>query len=329
MKKLKDIDLTTPVNTTTGDFVQTVDLTTPAKRLNHLAQNGLGHIVNTNGVVTISPYPVMVTPEMATAFIEHNTANRSMSKNNMFNIKGCLMRGKWRLTSDALTFDFDGVLTNGQTRLNAIIESGVAASLIVGFGIEQSEEMDTGAKRSAWDVIYMKNLGDGITQDKKIVGTVRAMLRRHIRGNGAPTNEETIEAYLAWQPYLIDMAPMITSYHVGDVWVNAALVAAYMNGVSLADIEEFKREYVAENSKAPEHQIILDLRMQNRIQSGGGTDENHAAKYRSTQYALNEFINRTGATAVPFGLKRHIWDYDTLWLNEDENGNQVHKRYHA
>lgn len=305
-----------------------VDLSTPAKRLMHLSRHGLAHIVNTNNVTSISPHPITVTPEMANAFIQHNTTNRDMNTSNKNKIKACLLRGCWDLTADALTFDFDGVLTNGQNRLRAIIESGVAATLIVGFGIKQSREMDTGTKRTAWDVIRMSNLGDAVTQNKKIVGTVRAMLRRHIRGGGSATNSETIEAYEKWQQYLIPIAPIITSYRTGDVWVNAALVAAYMNGISLADIEEFKREYAAESSQAPQHKIILDLRMQNRIQCGGG-DTNYTAKYRSTQFALNEFVNRTGCTTVPFGLTSDIWDYSTLWLNEDKNNNTVNNRYFA
>lgn len=338
MKKLKVVtqqdldeavkDIPAKLAAGTKVYVPTVDLSTPAKKLAHLKQYGLGHIVNTNNIVSISPYPILVTPEMAQAFLQHNDANRQMQENNKERLRASLLRGMWELTIDGISFDFDGTLTNGQTRLEAISKSGVAAYLVVGFGFKQAKEMDTGAKRTAWDVIHMMNIGKAPAQDKKIVGTVRAMLRRHIRGGGSATNAEIIEAYEEWMPYLVDMSSIICSHRVGDVWMNAALVAAYMNGVPLADIEEFKREYAAENSQAPEHKIILDLRMQNRINMGGGSDENYVAKYRGTQYALQQFVNRTGQTTVPFGLTQDIWEYDTLFLNKDKDGNVIQKRYY-
>ena len=99
------------------------------------------NIRNLSGVVRI-------TPALASAMLETNTRNRKI-KNSVVDRYVRLMReGEWGITNDAITFDKNGVLTNGQHRLEAVVRSGVTIDALVFQNIGQSVYMDRGTTRT-------------------------------------------------------------------------------------------------------------------------------------------------------------------------------------
>lgn len=297
-------------------IIPTVNLDTPQDRLAYLASCG----------VTTDLQWLDIDSIIADKMIQLNLKNRPRKDENIKIFTRAMEKGEWRTSPDMITFDSEGILTNGQNRLEAIIASGTVQRFAVALNIEAFADMDTGAKRSAYDLICMTNRGHATTQNRKVVGCVQAMVRRKLKRGYKATNQEIVDVYDAWQPHLIQMASVLDT-RIGDVSMNCALMAAYLNGVPYYYIDEFKIEYIKDNSTVPSHAPILALRDFCRNLQGQGTDQLMSTKYNATQWALQEFINGTGATQVPYGITGSIWEYDVTFLNKAPNGTSVTARY--
>ena len=76
---------------------------------------------------------IYVTPEMASQWLRSNTANRKPSQAAVKRWAEIMKAHSWKLCSDAIAFDVNGVLINGQYRLMAVIESGMTQPFLVAY----------------------------------------------------------------------------------------------------------------------------------------------------------------------------------------------------
>lgn len=99
-----------------------------------------------------------VTPAMAEKWLAGNVRNRHLRPSRVASHVGILQRGEWELTGDAIVFDEEGTLINGQHRLSAIAEVGRSARLVVLRGVptRAQDVMDAGLKRSVGDVLRLR-----------------------------------------------------------------------------------------------------------------------------------------------------------------------------
>jgi len=100
---------------------------------------------------------VMMTPDLAKAYLELNTRNRSISQNHVRFLSREMQAGRWKLNGDTICLSKTRLI-DGQHRLLAIIDSGMAFPMLV---IEELEDevfdtKDFGKKRSAADVLFIK-----------------------------------------------------------------------------------------------------------------------------------------------------------------------------
>jgi len=112
---------------------------------------------------------VLVTPDMAKAMLVRNAPtdktpweNRSMSFLDVAVWEGVLHTGRWLYTHQGVAFDTTGRLQDGQTRLTAIANSGVAAELMVSVGMDPRNfpVIDGNRKRTAGQVLRMLGFKD-------------------------------------------------------------------------------------------------------------------------------------------------------------------------
>lgn len=96
-----------------------------------------------------------VTPNMARAWLAKNKNNRNVRAMLVRAYARDMKAGKWRLTGEAIKFDADGWLLDGQHRLLAIIESGATIQMFVIRGLEPEVKnvIDTGAGRTGTDAL--------------------------------------------------------------------------------------------------------------------------------------------------------------------------------
>lgn len=80
---------------------------------------------------------MLVTPSMAREWLATNTRNRPLNKANVNKFAVAIKTGKWNLIGDAIQFDENGVLVNGQHRLEAVIMADTAAMFLVMWGMNE------------------------------------------------------------------------------------------------------------------------------------------------------------------------------------------------
>lgn len=110
---------------------------------------------------TITTTTILVTPQMAAAWLRHNRINRPVVPGVVEGFKAALLRGEWQLTHQGIAFGSDGNVYDGQHRLLAIVATGTSCLLMVTTGLPFSAflAMDIGRKRQPSDVLHIsKNL---------------------------------------------------------------------------------------------------------------------------------------------------------------------------
>lgn len=116
----------------------------------------------------------VIGPEQATKYLERNENNRKLRKHTVDRYAEMMRRGQWKLTHEAIAFDTNGELKNGQHRLAAVIESGATVSFSVTRGVDPDtySVIDSGAKRST---------ADRVAQLGKAYATTVAPALRYLR----------------------------------------------------------------------------------------------------------------------------------------------------
>lgn len=106
------------------------------------------------GKTEIEPKYEIITPKIAAEMLLQNTHNRKRSNLEVGRLTAQMKRGEWKLTHEGIAFAFDGRLIDGQTRLEAIVKSGVTLKMLVCRGLEFDEAfgaIDRGRKRTLSD----------------------------------------------------------------------------------------------------------------------------------------------------------------------------------
>ncbi len=127
---------------------------------------------------------VMVTPKMASEWLLKNTRNRPFSEAKVLEYLKEMKQGEWDLTTDAIGFDTNDELINGQHRLMAVVRYGKAVEFMVATGLEPDafNVIDTGKVRNAGDVLGANGFGSG-HHKSAIIKFVMAYKRGTIMGD--------------------------------------------------------------------------------------------------------------------------------------------------
>lgn len=106
----------------------------------------------------ITPNVEIITPAIAEEYLKRNTLNRKMSKHRVAYYASQMKAGRWQLNGQAIIFDTEGNLLDGQQRLAAVIKSGCPIQVIVIRGISSTTmgTIDTGKARTAGDVFALR-----------------------------------------------------------------------------------------------------------------------------------------------------------------------------
>jgi hypothetical protein len=102
-----------------------------------------------------------VTPKKAQGWLAGNVDNRKLRETRVVHLARILSQGEWELTGDAIVFDDQDVLINGQHRLSAVVVAGVAARFVILRGVptRTQEVMDQNLSRSLADQLQRRGIG--------------------------------------------------------------------------------------------------------------------------------------------------------------------------
>lgn len=104
----------------------------------------------------------VITPEIAAGYLEKNHRNRRVSEAMVRRYMRDMTNGNWRLTGDAIRFDANGELLDGQHRLTACVRAKTNFESVVVYGLAPDDQdvIDTGKGRSAQDVLTIRGLAN-------------------------------------------------------------------------------------------------------------------------------------------------------------------------
>lgn len=99
-----------------------------------------------------------ITPDVAKEMLSHNCKNRRIRALTVSKYADDMKNGKWTETPDAICFDANGTLLNGQHRLNAVIQANIPVVMTIAYGVQADAVIDKGISRDTSDSLYMRGL---------------------------------------------------------------------------------------------------------------------------------------------------------------------------
>jgi hypothetical protein len=115
----------------------------------------------------------IITPAKAAEYLTHNTGNRNLRVKASQKIARDIVTGKWQLTHQAIAFDRNGRLIDGQHRLSAIIIANMPVEMYVArydavMGDTLAIPIDEGLKRATYELLHL---------DKRVTSICTALVR--------------------------------------------------------------------------------------------------------------------------------------------------------
>lgn len=139
-----------------------------------------------------------VTPAIAAEWLMHNGSNRRLDERRVKVYENIIREGLWKVNGDAIRFDMEGNLIDGQHRLQAIVKSGQSVQTFVIRGLEKESfaTIDNGKSRTAADVFYI----NGVKNSTIIPGILKTyeelkLGHRDTKSNITITNIEAQKIY--------------------------------------------------------------------------------------------------------------------------------------
>jgi len=155
-----------------------------------------------------------VTPKMAHEWLDSLSSHqRSVSPNYVTQLARKMRNGQWRLTAEPITFDTDGKLIEGQHRLRAVIESGVAVEFMVvrGAPAESFAVIDQGRRRNAAQFYDGKYAGQ-VMAGARFLRHIEVHLPYNTAASAGSWNQLSMDdqlEYVTTWPELAEAAPLV------------------------------------------------------------------------------------------------------------------------
>lgn len=101
-------------------------------------------------------------PDEATALLEMNVHNRKLVDRAVNQYASAMMNGAWKFDGAPIRLSEEGIILDGQHRLNAVIKSGTSHKFLVVYGVKREAQavMDTGRKRTLANALTLNGEKD-------------------------------------------------------------------------------------------------------------------------------------------------------------------------
>jgi len=261
---------------------------------------------------------VNLSPSQAKEILKRNTNNRKLSSKTVSNLQKQMINGEFKLSNDAITFDSNGVLTNGQHRLTALaLSEGKVESVpfLFGFDVQQFMGMDTGRRRTVQDNYTLMEKG-GLSDPKY------SICLRIAQGACCWCNGEYNHKYISQEEYkniinylqndLLDCynnGLFSKSGSVTPIAVMIAMFLAYLNGV---DMSVLKHIYTVLNTgiiENVEDRCIIKLRDKILTMKGNGRIQT-ATRITYTMDCISKVSRKSAAEQIRQG--KFIYTYKKM-----------------
>lgn len=188
-----------------------------------------------------------ITPELAKELLENNMPrNRRLSTQTVDSYARIMKAGGWNLTHQGIAFDNDGILVDGQHRLNAVIKANVPVRMMVTTGVEHHDgeafNIDVGLRRSVLNIMQISGVEDAVyTQMARYIMAYMKWKMPAIRKAEAAEVMAYIERHYSDVAALYDIIKPKTHAEQRRInaMVGAALLAALYRGEDYRKLQAF------------------------------------------------------------------------------------------
>lgn len=180
-----------------------------------------------------------ITPEIATAMLEHNKLNRDIRNDKVRAYVSLMKEGKWDFNGESIIFDEYGNVLDGQHRLWAIVYSECTIKILCVGGVdaEARYNIDTGLPRSVFDAVRMS--GDKDSAKKTVAIALRMADRFNLGGVDNAQGKDIFEQYRKAAEFVTGrFKAHFTRHAVAKIPVMTACARAYYT-VGEAKLAEF------------------------------------------------------------------------------------------
>lgn len=251
----------------------------------------------------------LITPQEAKELLEKNTNNRKISSSTVDAYCQDLIHDDWTSeTGQSISIDTNGVLRDGQHRLEAIIKTGVSMKTWVCRNTDPQGIYDFNRKRSAGDQlsIIRPDLEKIYTSTRYRAVAGYCISRRTRRVITPKEIEAFTDKYKKELDGFFFAMPQKTPKKTSSAVIWFALLLAYMNGVKIEDITDFYEVLTTGMCSMPEEYPIIAYR--NHLVNLEGSPKANNDEITKCQSALNNYLKGTCVKQVR-SLKELIWDY--------------------
>lgn len=232
---------------------------------------------------------VTITPDIAEELLKYNTHNRPRQEKRIREYVDDMQKGKWVLSESAIGFDRSGVLTNGQTRLEACIKSGKTFQTILCTVLEQNIHMDTGNVRRVIDNIILNGDADTLICVNRVsLSTICDVLR--ITGHNKRVTPEPVVEFCKRYGSYIDKAYnnglLVNTGNVSGIFkvsIASAFLAACINKVDLSLLMHIREVLTSGMATNNSDQLIIRWRDKLISMNGSSTTAYKKILYYGTQ----------------------------------------------
>lgn len=174
--------------------------------------------------MSIKGVETLVTPAQAEKWLEKSAPNRPVSDATVRQYATDMRKGNWRLTGQAVIFDWNGNLIDGQHRLWAVVESQQSVSMFVVHGVDPEAFMsiDRNRPRTLATILTLM----GVTSASRAVAVVRQM---EVAKRGEDYGKYSVDEALAALERHPGCAWILTRAGAtkGSAWTTAPVLAAF------------------------------------------------------------------------------------------------------
>lgn len=131
---------------------------------------------------TLDAQYMTVSPEKAKEWLQRNEQNRNIRPDRVDRYAKLMRSGdQWMASPDAIAFDYNGRLVNGQHRLKALAQAGVEQTMLVAWNLHPDASMiaDVGIKRTAADALVIGGYTKGSSQEMAAILRLVALWQRN------------------------------------------------------------------------------------------------------------------------------------------------------
>lgn len=146
---------------------------------------------------------VEIDPDMARLYLDERAQNRNVSRATITAYADDMRSGRWAINGSTIVVDQDGRLIDGQHRLEACVEAGVAFSTyLVQVDSQAMHTIDTGRKRTVGDALTIA----GHSYGKDAASALRLLVALARNDLGAKVTSGRALEIVANHPHLLSSA---------------------------------------------------------------------------------------------------------------------------